>query len=96
MTQALLGKALMLIGAALVLALIFIGVTAEITRVRHEVHAPVGNSQTFHGPDRADRAELQRCQSLGEAATTDAACLAHWAETRRQFLTPASPPGAGD
>lgn len=93
MSRSLLGKALMLIGAALVLGLILIGVTGELTRERQGARVPVSNPQTFPGHDQA---ELQRCQTLGEAATKDAACLALWAETRRRFLTPASPTGAGD
>jgi conjugative transfer region protein TrbK len=93
MSRSLLGKALMLIGAALVLWLILIGVTGEITREQQEAHAQARNPQTSPGPDHA---ELQRCQALGEAATKDAACLALWAETRRRFLTPASPTGSGD
>lgn len=32
------------------------------------------------------RAELTRCQALGEAGARDAACLAAWAESRRRFL----------
>lgn len=83
----------MLIGAALILGLMLIGVTGELTRERQEVHSPVRNPQTHLRPDDA---ELQRCQALGEAATKDAACLALWAETRRRFLTPALPNSAGD
>ena len=32
------------------------------------------------------RGELQRCQSLGDAALHDSACLNAWAENRRRFL----------
>ena len=32
------------------------------------------------------RAEQRRCQELGEAAASDADCLAVWAETRDRFL----------
>jgi conjugative transfer region protein TrbK len=32
------------------------------------------------------RAELTRCQELGEAAPRDATCLAAWATARRRFL----------
>jgi conjugative transfer region protein TrbK len=92
MTRSFIGKALIVMGAALVLLLIAIGVTGELTRDGQEAHSPVRNPQTR--PD-AERAELQRCQGLGEAATTDAACLALWAETRRRFLTPAFPSGEG-
>ncbi len=93
MTRSFVGKGLMLIGAALVLGLILIGVTGELTRERQGARVPVSNPQTLPGHDQA---ELQRCQALGEAATKDATCLALWAETRRRFLTPASPTRAGD
>jgi conjugative transfer region protein TrbK len=92
MTRSFVGKGLMLMGAALVLGLILIGFTGEITHDGQEVYSPVRNPQTR--PD-AEQAELQRCQGLGEAAITDAACLAVWAETRRRFLTPAFPSGEG-
>jgi conjugative transfer region protein TrbK len=88
MSRSLLGKALMLIGAALVLGLILIGVTGELTREGLAPHIPASNPRTSPGPDHA---QLQRCQALGEAAAKDAACLTLWAETRRRFLTPASP-----
>jgi conjugative transfer region protein TrbK len=93
MTRPLLGKVLMLIGVALILGLILIAVTGELTREGQEVHSPVLNPQK---PPDPNRAELMRCQALGEAATNDAACLALWAETRRRFLTPASQTGTGE
>ncbi|WP_444541759.1 putative entry exclusion protein TrbK-alt [Allosediminivita pacifica] len=43
---------------------------------------------------------MRRCQQLGEAASSDADCLAAWAENRDRFLgrTPASeaPQHSGD
>ena len=38
------------------------------------------------------RAELLRCQSLGEAGPRDPACLRAWAESRRRFLMPRTTP----
>jgi conjugative transfer region protein TrbK len=32
--------------------------------------------------------ELARCQTIGMAATDDAACEAAWAESRRRFFAP--------
>ena len=93
MSRSLLGKVLMLTGAALILGLILVGVTGELTREGLAPDIPASNPQAPPGPEQA---ELQRCQSLGEAAIADAACLALWAETRRRFLTPASPTGVGD
>ncbi|CAM5761151.1 hypothetical protein LMIY3S_00043 [Labrys miyagiensis] len=37
------------------------------------------------------RAELFRCQRLGEAGAQDAGCLHVWAERRRRFLMPEAP-----
>jgi conjugative transfer region protein TrbK len=34
------------------------------------------------------RTELQRCGGLGEAALSDPACRAAWAENRRRFFSP--------
>jgi conjugative transfer region protein TrbK len=92
MTRSFVGKGLILIGSALVLGLILIGVTGELTREGQGVRVPVSNPQISPGPDYA---ELLRCQALGEAAAKDVACLALWAETRRRFLTPTSPTGTG-
>lgn len=38
------------------------------------------------------RDELIRCQSIGGAGATDAACLRAWAENRRRFLAPGARP----
>lgn len=40
------------------------------------------------------RAELLRCQSIGEAGANDARCLQAWADNRRRFLGPGSPAAA--
>ncbi|MEW6597682.1 MAG: putative entry exclusion protein TrbK-alt [Pseudomonadota bacterium] len=37
------------------------------------------------------RAELLRCQGLGEAGASDPTCLAAWAKSRRRFLTGGAP-----
>lgn len=38
------------------------------------------------------RDELIRCQSIGQAGASDAACLRTWAENRRRFLAPGARP----
>jgi conjugative transfer region protein TrbK len=38
------------------------------------------------------RDELIRCQSIGLAGASDAACLRAWAENRRRFLAPGARP----
>ena len=37
-------------------------------------------------------AELKRCQRIGMAAATDAACESAWAANRRRFFTNGTPP----
>ncbi|GGA61388.1 putative entry exclusion protein TrbK-alt [Sphingomonas psychrolutea] len=37
------------------------------------------------------RAELIRCQSIGQAGANDGACLRAWAENRRRFLATGAP-----
>lgn len=83
---------LMLASAAMILALTIIGTTGDSSRDGQGTATPP-TPLTASNPQQA---ALQRCQSLGEAAATDAACLALWAETRRRFLTPVLPAGEGD
>jgi conjugative transfer region protein TrbK len=40
------------------------------------------------------RAQLGRCQAIGEAGARDPACLRAWAENRRRFLAPGARPAA--
>jgi conjugative transfer region protein TrbK len=44
-------------------------------------HAPAATADPLRG-------ELVRCQLLGEAGTSDTACLRAWAENRRRFIAP--------
>lgn len=44
-------------------------------------HAPAATADPLRG-------ELVRCQLLGEAGTSDTACLRAWAENRRRFMAP--------
>lgn len=37
------------------------------------------------------KAELRRCQQLGEAGTRDPACLQAWSDNRDRFLKPSQP-----
>jgi conjugative transfer region protein TrbK len=91
MSRSLIGKGLMLGGAAMIVVLIVIGTLGDMSReVQGTANPPP--PITVSNPQQA---ALQHCQSLGEAATTDAACLALWAETRRRFLTPLLPTGEG-
>jgi conjugative transfer region protein TrbK len=92
MSRSLIGKGLILAGAAMILTLIVIGTFGDIRRDGQGTANP-SPPITVSNPQQA---ALQRCQSLGEAATTDAACLALWAETRQRFLTPSLPTDEGN
>ena len=85
------GKMLARLGAV---AFVTLAITATvIDMTRKEPAAPVETSVAPAAPVAADplRAELTRCQLLGEAGARDADCLRAWAENRRRFLAPAKP-----
>jgi conjugative transfer region protein TrbK len=90
MSRTLIGKGLILLSAAMILALIVVGTTREVSQDARRGATSLSPSNSARDPQHA---ELLRCRSLGAAATEDAACLALWAETRRRFLTPALPSG---
>ena len=85
------GKTLAQMGAVAFVAIAMTATVLEVTRVEH---VQVTSSLRPEAPATYDllRAELIRCQSLGEAGTRDQACLAAWAESRRRFLTPGTSP----
>ena len=84
------GKVLARIAAIVFVAIAITATVIEMTREE----APVSASSAPALQPSADplRATLRRCQQLGEAAASDADCLAAWAENRDRFLgrTPAS------
>ncbi|GHG86614.1 hypothetical protein GCM10010961_14360 [Pseudodonghicola xiamenensis] len=87
---------------ARIAAIVFvaIAITATVIEMTRE-DAPVPASTAPALQPSADplRATLRRCQQLGEAAASDADCLAAWAESRDRFLgrTPApSTPAASN
>ena len=92
------GKVLARIAAIVFVAIAITATVIEMTREE----APVSASSAPALQPSADplRATLRRCQQLGEAASSDADCLAAWAESRDWFLgrTPASdaPQHSGD
>ena len=83
------GKMLARLGAVVFVA-IALTVTAIDMARKDEPSAPLPASALQPPPDPL-RASLRRCQQLGEAAASDADCLAAWAESRDRFLgrTPA-------
>ena len=75
------------------IAFVAIAITATVIEVTREEEGPAPASIASALQPSADplRATLRGCQQLGEAAASDADCLAAWAENRDRFLgrTPA-------
>lgn len=75
------------IGAVVFVAVAITATAIELSRKEEQPEmAPARPVQT-NAVDPL-RAELLRCQGLGEAGPRDPACLRAWAESRRRFLTP--------
>jgi len=83
------GKMLARLGAVVFVA-IALTVTAIDMARKDEPSAPPP-APALQPPADPLRENLRRCQRLGEAAASDAGCLAAWAESRDRFLgrTPA-------
>ena len=72
--------------AAIAFVLLAIAVTAvQFQLGEHKPAVPVSPAPAVVDADPI-RAELIRCQSLGEAGAHDSACLRAWAANRRRFL----------
>jgi conjugative transfer region protein TrbK len=74
-------------GCVLVAAAI---IAAAVQFHRNGLAPPVAESPTASHVDPL-AAALARCQTLGMAAESDAACQAAWAENRRRFFNDSSP-----
>ena len=83
------GKMLARLGAVVFIAIAFTATAIDMTR-KDEPSASRPAS-ALQPPADPLRATLRRCQQLGEAAASDADCLAAWAASRDRFLgrTPA-------
>lgn len=88
---------------ARIAAIVFvaIAITATVIEVtREERPAPASTAPALQPPADPLRATLRRCQQFGEAAASDADCLAAWAENRDRFLgrtpAPEAPQRPGD
>jgi conjugative transfer region protein TrbK len=79
------GRMLARIGAIIFVAIAITATAIELTRKDDAVDAVPPQAG---GAPTADplRAELKRCQSLGEAGAADTDCLEAWMENRRRFL----------
>lgn len=84
------GKVLARIAAIVFVAIAITATVIEVTR--EEGPAPASTAPALQPPADPLRATLRRCQQLGEAAASNADCLAAWTENRDRFLgrTPAS------
>ena len=83
------GKTLPRVGA---IAFVAIAITITLIDMRR---APGSEAVAAPVPTIASnepwRAELIRCQSIGQAGASDAGCLRAWSENRRRFLAPGAP-----
>ena len=79
---------------AAAMAFVLVAIAATAIQFRHGDHKPAENSPASpvaFDPDPL-RAELVRCQILGEGGAHDYGCLQAWAENRRRFLGGATRP----
>jgi conjugative transfer region protein TrbK len=84
------GKILARIGA---IFFVTFAVTATAIELARKDEPPIYRSIAVPAEAAADplKAELRRCQRLGEAGTSDSGCLQTWAENRDRFLGPSQP-----
>lgn len=87
------GKLLARIGAIAFVAIAITATAIELAR-EEERDAKPSAAPAVAGATDPYRAELIRCQRLGEAGPRDAACLRAWAESRERFLAPGARPMA--
>ena len=73
---------------AAAMAFVLVAIAATAIQFRHGDHRPAESLPASPAAVDADplRAELARCQILGEAGAHDPGCLHAWAENRRRFL----------
>ena len=73
---------------AAAIAFVLVAIAATAIQFGHGDHKPAEGPPASPAAVDADplRAELARCQILGEAGAHDAGCLRAWAENRRRFL----------
>ena len=72
--------------AAMAFVLLAIAATAaQFLLGEHKPAAPLSSAPAVVDADPI-RAELIRCQGLGETGAHDSGCLRAWAENRRRFL----------
>jgi conjugative transfer region protein TrbK len=75
------------------MAFVMLAIAATAFQIKHgdqKLADPSSSSTALVDGDPL-RAELSRCQLLGEAGAHDTGCLRAWAENRRRFLRLAAP-----
>ena len=85
------GKMLARLGAVVFVAIAVTATAIEMSR-NEEPAESWASSRPNTAPSDPLRAELFRCQALGEAGPRDPACLRAWAENRNRFLAPGARP----
>lgn len=85
------GKMLARVAAVVFVAIAITAAAIEMNR-SDEPAESWGSSRPSTAPVDPLRAELLRCQTLGEAGPKDSACLRAWAENRKRFLAPDARP----
>jgi conjugative transfer region protein TrbK len=85
------GKFFARIGAGVFVAIAITATAVEMTRDEAPIVRPTVTPSAEREVDPL-RAELVRCQELGEAGPRDHDCLKVWAENRRRFLAPGARP----
>lgn len=85
------GKFFARIGAGVFVAIAITASAVEMTRDKAPIVRPTVIPSAGREVDPL-RAELVRCQELGEAGPRDHDCLRAWAENRRRFLAPGARP----
>ena len=88
------GRRLTLPAISRVAGFALVGAAIVATALHFRDDRPTASSVTAARPADPLAAELARCQALGMAAQSDAACTAAWAENRRRFFTFRSPSSA--
>jgi conjugative transfer region protein TrbK len=75
------------------MAFVVLAIAATAFQIKQQDNVSAAATSLMSAVDDADpiRAELRRCQLLGEAGAHDAGCLHAWAENRRRFLRLAAP-----
>jgi len=85
------GKMLARLGAVVFVAVAITATAIEMSRNEQPAET-WASSRSNTTPSDPLRAELFRCQALGEAGPRDPACLRAWAENRNRFLAPGARP----